>query len=172
MTKKLLSLVLILALALSLVACGKTTTSNETSSSEVASSNAGKLDDANLEELMAQIYAGIEQQINSLANQVITEENAKYFAGLLSLEDVEEALVSEPMIGSIAHSVCLIKVKEGADIEAVKEEIKTNIDPRKWICVGVEPEQVIVENNGRMILLVLDAENGENILNSFNELAK
>ena len=46
--------------------------------------------------------------------------------------------------------------KEGSDIEKIKAEIKEKVNPRKWICVGVDKEDVIVINKGNVILLVID----------------
>ena len=37
----------------------------------------------------------------------------------------------------------------------VKTKIKETINPRKWICVGVEEEDVIVKNKGDLIILIM-----------------
>ena len=65
----------------------------------------------------------------------------------------EEATVSQPMIGSIAHSVVVIKLKDTEDAATVAAEIKEKINPRKWVCV--EAEQVYVENRGNTIIAVM-----------------
>ena len=52
----------------------------------------------------------------------------------------------------------LIRVDSNTDIEATKKLIKDNVDPMKWICVGVDPEQVIVDNIGDLIFLVMSAD--------------
>ena len=186
MTKKILALILVLALSLTfLVACGKdeeeilTDSSSDTNSQITDSSSTDDStvvdesapEEGSLEYMMADIYAGVDAPINALANNVITAENSMYMLGLENLDDVEEAIVSESMIGSIAHSVGLVRVKEGSDVEAVKAEMAAGIDPQKWICVGVEPELVIVESVGNIILLVLDTENGQAFLDGFNALA-
>jgi len=48
-----------------------------------------------------------------LMNTEVNEENVEYFLGTKDIE-YEEALASEPGIGSIAHSVVLVRVKDGA----------------------------------------------------------
>ena len=91
------------------------------------------------------------------------------FLGLESLKGAE-GLASEAMIGSIAHSVCLLRAPEGTDIEALKAEIKEKVDPRKWVCVGVEREEVIVDNIGNLIIMIIDSNVPEEFQKSFLEL--
>lgn len=120
-----------------------------------------------LPDVMNQVYKGLD--VPSMQQTEVTKENATYFLGVDSL-DFEEALASEPMISSIAHSVVLVKMKDGADIENAKQQIKDNIDPRKWICVEVEKDNVLVENKGNLIILIMDNEVSQDILKNFNAL--
>ena len=71
--------------------------------------------------------------------------------------DYKEAKVSEPLIGSIAHSVVAIKVNDGVDIEKTKKEIKEKVNPAKWVCVNAE--NVIVLSKGDVIVLIMTDEN-------------
>ena len=81
----------------------------------------------------------------------------------------EEATVSQPKMGSIAHSVVVIKLKDGEDAEKVTAEIKEKINPRKWICV--EAEQVYVENRGNTIIAVMaDKKSADKIIENFRNL--
>lgn len=104
--------------------------------------------------IMETIYENSGLELPNLANTELTEENEAYFIGTNDVE-YTEALASEPMMSSIAHSVVLLRVEDGADIEAVKETIKTKVDPRKWICVGVEEEDIIVDNIGNLVILIM-----------------
>lgn len=112
--------------------------------------------EGNLEDLMVKVYENIpeDERPMMLTNIEVSEENIEYYLGSKDIE-YEEALASESGVGSIAHSVVLVRAKENADIETIKNEIKDNIDPRKWICVGVEDEDVIVKNKGDLIILIL-----------------
>ena len=49
-----------------------------------------------------------------------------------------------------------------------KEELKETVNPRKWVCVGVD--NVITESNGNLVLLVMDDEIGTKIRDNFLEL--
>lgn len=117
-----------------------------------------------LEEIMTKVYSTVpeDDKPTSLSNIEVNEENIEGFLGTSDIE-YDEILASEPMITSIAHSVVLVRTKENADVEAIKNKIKENINPRKWICVGVEPDDVIIENKGDLIIVIL--VNSENVRN-------
>lgn len=83
--------------------------------------------------------------------------------------DGSEALSSDALIGSIAHSLVVLKLPEGVDAAATAESIRTNADPRKWICV--EAEKVSVVSSGRFVMLVMsDTATVDAIVANFNYL--
>ena len=122
-----------------------------------------------LEEIMTKVYASVpeEERPMYLENREVTKENAEGYIGTNTI-DFKEALASESMVTSTAHSVVLIRMNDTKNIEDAKAEIKKKVNPRKWICVGVE--NVIVESRGDLIIVILDDTNGEKILNDFNKL--
>ena len=111
-----------------------------------------------LEDIMASLYAEIPEDERPMLGNIDVlndmSDNIAYYTGTTDIE-YEEVLASEPMMGSIAHSVVLIRMKDGADIEDAKTKIKEGIDPRKWICVEVPEEDVIVKNKGNLIVLIM-----------------
>ncbi|MCH5166288.1 MAG: hypothetical protein J1F35_00210 [Erysipelotrichales bacterium] len=121
-----------------------------------------------LEEIMTKVYASVpeEERPMALTNIEVTDENIEGFLGTSDIE-YDSILASESMVGSIAHSVVLIRTKENADVNAIKAKIKENINPRKWVCVGVEPEDVIIENKGNLIIIIVIED--ENIRNNINK---
>jgi len=136
--KKLLLLLVMIPVCLTLTACGE------------------KNVKGTLEELMTKVYADIpeDERPMMLMNTEVNEENVEYYLGTSDIE-YKSALASESGVGSIAHSVVLVRTKENADIESIKTKIEENIDPRKWICVGVEEDDVIVKNKGDLIILIM-----------------
>lgn len=124
-----------------------------------------------LEEIMAQVYGGTKDiEFPKLMNTEMSDENIEYFLGTSDIDYVE-GLGSEAMISSIAHSVVLVRVADDADIDDVKTKIKENVDGRKWICVGVEEDQIVVDNIGNLVILIMDKES-EALQESFLALAK
>jgi len=129
--------------------------------------------EGSLSDIMTEVYADIpeEERPMMLMNTEVNEENIEYYLGTSDIE-YEEALASESGVGSIAHSVVLVRTKENADIESIKTKIKENIDPRKWICVGVEEDDIIVKNKGNLVILILveDSKTRGKIEKSFDNL--
>ncbi len=128
-----------------------------------------------LPELMRKLYKGAgineEEDFMFLEDKEVTEENLSYYLGVKEL-DYKEALASESMVGSTAHSIVLVRMNKGADIEQAKKDIKEKVDPRKWICVGVEDENVIVDNIGDVIVLIMNNDYAKKLSESFKELGK
>lgn len=106
---------------------------------------------------------------SGLQTTEITAENADYYLGKEEIE-FESAIASEPIMSSSAYSLCLVRVKEGADIEKIKADIKENADPRKWICVGVDPKNVIVDNVGDVVVLIMSDDVGSALHDAFLQL--
>ena len=129
--------------------------------------------DGELEDIMDRLYNGIseEELPMMLQNTELTEENIENYIGTKDIK-WSEAIVSESMVGSIAHSVVLIRMNEDAsekDIEEAKEIIKVNANPNKWICVTAEKVEVI--SNGDLILLVMsDEEKVTTISENFSKI--
>lgn len=112
--------------------------------------------EGSLEDLMAAIYEENPVELNlgpTTAIDLANADNVTYFLGLSDAEDILEAVSSEPMMGSQAYSVCLIRAKDGADMDALKQNILDGINPRKWICVGAD--KVIVTNYGDVIAMIM-----------------
>ena len=98
-------------------------------------------------------------------------KNKDNFSNFFGAENVDfkEAAVSEAMISAIAHSVGVVKLNDGADVEKVKKEIKEKVNPRKWVCV--EAESVIVESRGNTIILIMSFEDiADKIATNFRNL--
>ncbi len=133
-------------------------------------SNKSQNIEGSLEEIMTKLYEGIseEELPMALTNIEITNENVENYLGTNDIE-FESALASESMVGSIAHSVILIRAKENQDIEALKAKIEANINPNKWICVTAE--NVIVKNKGNLILVVMSNELASPIEQNFDKLS-
>lgn len=129
-----------------------------------------KSNDLNLstKEIIDKVYAGLEDDLPAVETISVDKDNFSAFFGAEDV-DFEEASVSEALMSSVAHSVGVVKLKDGADVERVKKEIKEKVNPRKWICV--EAESVIVESRGNTIILIMSFEDtAEKIATNFRNL--
>ena len=126
-----------------------------------------------LEEIMTKVYAKVPEDNKpmGLSNMEVNKDNVEGFLGTNDIE-YKEALASESMVGSIAHSVVLVRAKDAKNVEAIKETIKENVNPRKWICVGVEKEDVIIQSKGDLIIVIIvqDKDARTKLEEGFNEL--
>lgn len=165
--KRISLFIMIFAAMFLLTGCGndsKEKENKEDNQQETGASVEGKLED-----LMTKIYEDIpeDERPMMLMNVEVNDENVEYYLGTNEIE-YEEALASESAVGSIPHSVVLVRVKDNADVKTIKSKIKDSINPRKWVCV--EAEKVVVENRGNLIILIMANENVDKLQAGFNNL--
>ena len=77
----------------------------------------------------------------------------KSSTGLDNAGVLTEAAVFEPMIGSIAFSMVMVRVAPGEDIKSVAEAMKSGINPRKWVCV--EADDMLVTGYRDVVMLIM-----------------
>ncbi|MDR0326333.1 MAG: hypothetical protein LBI19_09595 [Oscillospiraceae bacterium] len=82
-----------------------------------------------------------------------------------------KGVASEAAIGAIPYSLVLLRLESGANVEDVKKTIRDNANPAKWICVGVDPGDVIVDNIGDLVVLIM-SDNSKAIHEAFLKLAE
>ena len=116
---------------------------------------------ADLLDKLAQLTEGATPEEMMLMNAEVPADSYEYLLFIPYIEG-SYAVVSEPMIGSIAHSVVLLQLPEDADVQAVAAEIETNMDPRKWICV--EAESSWVKTSGQYVLMVMSTQEAANVI--------
>ncbi len=130
-----------------------------------------ELSKQNMEDIFDNIYKNVSKDLPAIINKEITKDTAEYYLGTSEIE-FEEALASEAMIMSVPYSVCLIRMPEGSNIEEAKRKIVESANPNKWICVGVDPKDVLVGSVDRHILLVMADSISKEIMDSFLSLQK
>lgn len=90
------------------------------------------------------------------------------YTGLKTNDDIESITVSVPLITAQAYSVAIVKVKDSADVEKIKQEMLDNIDMRRWICVSAE--QLYITNSGNVIFSVMaDKDVAKAVYNDFKK---
>ena len=162
--KKFMTLFLCAVMVLTLAACGN------------SGSNGGNKegDTMDLTAMVDKLYEGI--SADNMPMVMTQEVPAEAFEGVFFIPAVEgaEGVMSEPMMSSVAWSVCLLRVADGTDVESVRADIEKNVNPAKWLCV--EAKNVDVIANGNTILLAMTGEGNEathkTIVDNFNALWK
>ena len=90
------------------------------------------------------------------------------YTGLKTNDDIESIIVSVPVMTAQAYSVAVVKVKDNADVEKIKQEMLDNIDMRRWICVSAE--QLYITNSGNVIFSVMaDKDVAKAVYNDFKK---
>ena len=74
--------------------------------------------------------------------------------GMKDVSKLKEAVVYEPMIGSIAFSMVMVRVNDPADAKDVADKMKGNIDPGKWVCVAADDIQAVTYGDVVMFIMV------------------
>ena len=160
--KKFLCVILVLTMTVAMLSgCGK----QEAAQTEATTAPAATVE-GTLEELLNRV---IEERPVEFMGGVTTLDLAdtsedglwaiKNNTGLENADKITEAAVFEPMIGSIAFSMVMVRVAPGEDTRAVAEEMKSGIDPRKWICVAAD--DLLVTGYGDVVMLImLDSGSG------------
>ena len=92
-------------------------------------------------------------ELETMKTDVKNIDEVTSYTGLTSNDNIESIVVSVPMMTAQAYSVAVVKVKDNADVEKIKQEMLDNIDMRRWICVSAE--QLYITNSGNVIFPVM-----------------
>ena len=159
--KKIFAMILALAMVLSMAACGGKTaaTTPTTAPAETVKNLEGTMEELlnKVVEIQPVEFMGGTMPIDLTDKSEDGLWNIKYNTGLDNADNITDAAVFGPMMGSIAYSMVMVRVAEGADVKAVAEGMKTGIDPRKWICVEADDLQVVSYGDVVMLIMVESA---------------
>lgn len=179
--KKLIALLLALTLVFSMAACGSkeetpapdnnasNTETNDTASDDTSKDEeTNPIDEMDLTTVMEDILKGVEN-LPMYEITELTEENFEFMT-FIPYVDGYEAVSADALIGSIAHSVVLVRVPDSTDAAQVAADMEANANPAKWVCVTAEATHV--RQHGNTILLVMSTVDTANaILVNFDSLA-
>lgn len=152
--KKHIFAALCLSLAMFCAACGNKT--------EASDNLEGSLTD-----IMASIYENADLDAGfreSLSGYETTELTDELKSSILGTDEITytEGVVSVPMMSSTAYQCVLLRVDD-ADVETVKQTLKDNANPDKWVCVSAET--TLIESRGNVIFFIMSGRNEAYALN-------
>lgn len=154
--KKMISMLLALVVVFGLSACGSAAQPTEAPTEPVPAYQL----EGTMEELVNQVIA--EQPVEFMGGVIpvdLTDTSedglwaVKYYTGLDNAEQISDVAVYEPMMGSIAFSLVMVRANEGESPAAVAEAMKSGIDTRKWICV--EADDLKIGSFGDVVMLIM-----------------
>lgn len=148
---KKIALVLALVLSLSvLTACGG---SNETT--------AATAPEGTCEELVGKVYenVNVELSLMTMPLDLADLETLTWLTSLESAEGLVEVAINEPMMGSQAYSMVMVRAENAEKAAEVAQHMFDNIDMGKWICVRATEKQAVVCGDLAMFIM-LDPQYG------------
>ena len=165
--KKFIALMLVIAMAASLAACGNKA-ADKTPLEGTMEENTMKVMEIAPVEFMGGIIP---------VDLTDTSEDGKWtvtnFTGLADASQITDVAVYESMMGSQAFSLVMVRTAEGTDPKAVAEEMKSGIDPRKWICVGAD--EIMAAGYGDTVMFIMvDSQLGlkaQSYVDAFTQVA-
>ncbi|MFW5913901.1 MAG: hypothetical protein ACOCSM_02460 [Bacillota bacterium] len=156
--KKLFATILMAGLILTLAACG--------------GPHEERVLEEDLETLLEDIHSYQELSgdtkdfLDNLEVKEVSEDREEYHLGTTAY-DYERALANVPSLSTTPFELTLVRVAGGEDIGAFRDAIEENVDPMKWGSFGVDPENVIVDNIGDVIVIIMSDEHAESLHEAF-----
>lgn len=161
-----IAVVLIIAIVIGVVVF------NNQKNNKVESSDNSKIETVSqMKKMINALYSKLGDQLPSLETATISSSDinqVKTYTGLQSTDNIEKIVVSEPLMSAQAYLLATVKVKDGADIEKMKQEMLNNLDMRKWICVSAE-KLYITNHENTIFMIMSSAEWADPVYNAFKE---
>ena len=113
--------------------------------------------EGSLSEIMASLYenADLDQDFRDVLDSYETYElTDEMKVSVLGTDEItyKEGVVSMPMMSSVAYQCVLLRVEAGDD-DTVKQALKENANPDKWVCVSAET--TLIESRGDVIFFIM-----------------
>ncbi len=155
--KNVIAILLATILALSMTACGCQKQEDPTTNTTQAQAEplTGTMEE-NVQKLMQANPVEFMGGMMPLDLTDTSEEGlwaVKSYTGLTSTKDITDAAAYEPMTGSQAFSLVMVRVSKEADPKTIAKQMKENIDPRKWVCAMAD--QVMVAGYGDTVMFIM-----------------
>ena len=173
--KKLLCAILALTMLLSLAACAANNNGGASTENTLPANLEGTV-----EELLNRI---VEKQPVEFAGETTaidltdtSEEGTWRFESTTGLSDpsqLKEAAAFEPLMGSLAFSMVMVRVADAVDPQEIAQAMKEGINPRKWVCV--EADDMKVAGCGDVVMLIMlssdDGMTAQSFVDAFQSVA-
>ena len=103
--------------------------------------------------LAEKLYEGINiEEMPMVGTMELTEENFEYSA-FVPYKASYTAVENMPMMGSVPHSVVIVKTESEEEAKALAAEMEKNANPRKWICVQARSVKSAYKGNTAILVM-------------------
>ena len=144
--KKFIAILLLAALALSVVACGTTTSTDDTTDTTTAApeeTTAAPLPTDTITGDLVEIVRGFGDGVLEIMADAmaVDAESSEWLAGITAddyAKYVESLAICMPMMMAQAHHEIIVKCKDAESALAIKDAIEKGFDPGRWVCVQAE----------------------------------
>jgi len=113
-----------------------------------------------LEDILDNLYAyeNLSEDALSFADglsvRAVTSDNAEFHLGSDRIR-YDEAISFVPAMSTTPFELTLIRTRGNQDPADLISDIEDNVDPQKWVSFGVDPSNVIVDNIGDVVILIM-----------------
>lgn len=90
-----------------------------------------------------------------------TDEEETFFLGSTNYPDFTSTAIVQPMISIDPRIAYVLETASEADAIATMEQLQTDIDPNKLICVSFSMADVRQERRGNVVFMVIDSDHAE-----------
>ena len=140
--KKIIAMLLVMVMAVSMIACGE--------AAPAKTPLAGTMEE-NVLKVME--IAPVEFMGGIIPVDLSDADATWYFTGLSDASKITDVAVYESMMGAQAFSLVMARAAEGVEPKEVAQEMKDNIKPRKWVCVGAD--EVMAAGYGDTVMFIM-----------------
>jgi predicted small lipoprotein YifL len=124
-------------------------------SASSSGSQGGTIDELALDSILTSLVDASGAEFGSFySSYAVAPADAGFTVGYDGFSGTfDEALAYGPAIGSIAFVMVLFRLGEDQDAAAFAEDLRTNANPAKWVCV--QADFVDAEANGQTVLFLM-----------------
>lgn len=114
------------------------------------------LEDMALLDIIDKIYeiTPVDLSVYSDNIDITDPDTMSAYTGLTNLDHVKEAAISEAMISSQAYSMVLVRADDDSAAANIANEMKSGINPSKWVCVTADDLQVVSYRDVILLFMV------------------
>ena len=115
--------------------------------------------DAELSGMLDEIYKVQPVDLMGMETTAIDLTDEAWYGYLTAdnVDKVDAAVISEPMTGSQAYSLVLLRLRDKADAREIADSMEENISMRKWVCVEADKARV-VSFDDKLLYVMADSE--------------